>query len=175
MRSVASLSLAMSNLSALQCLTISSQASCGMIFSLAWARANAASKSRYFCTRFSSENTLRIAGVVKMSRNTAESSRVEGISGSQQMLGGTLAFLAGRSTCCAHRRFGPKLRSVREAVMNVNAKPEAGFRLEPVHPKPEEAHTMPYAPAVHIVGACDLMFLSGATPSPLYHCLLYTS
>ncbi|MEI9805961.1 MAG: RidA family protein [Pseudolabrys sp.] len=25
------------------------------------------------------------------------------------------------------------------------------------------------APAVHIVGACDLMFLSGATPSPLYH------
>ena len=28
---------------------------------------------------------------------------------------------------------------------------------------------MPYAPAVHIVGACDLMFLSGATPSPLYH------
>jgi len=38
-----------------------------------------------------------------------------------------------------------------------------------VHPKPDEAHTMPYAPAVHIVGACDLMFLSGATPSPLYH------
>ena len=28
---------------------------------------------------------------------------------------------------------------------------------------------MPYAPAVHIVGACDLMFLSGATSSPLYH------
>jgi 2-iminobutanoate/2-iminopropanoate deaminase len=53
--------------------------------------------------------------------------------------------------------------------MNVSAKPERSFKLEPVHPKPEEAHTMPYAPAVHIVGACDLMFLSGATPSPLYH------
>ena len=28
---------------------------------------------------------------------------------------------------------------------------------------------MPYAPAIHIVGACDLMFISGATASPLYH------
>ena len=28
---------------------------------------------------------------------------------------------------------------------------------------------MPYAPAIHIVGACDLMFVSGATSSPLYH------
>ena len=41
--------------------------------------------------------------------------------------------------------------------------------LEPVHTKPEEAAHMPYAPAVRIVGACDLMFISGATPSPLYH------
>jgi hypothetical protein len=41
--------------------------------------------------------------------------------------------------------------------------------LEPVHPRPEEAHKMPYAPAVRIVGACNLMFISGATPSPLYH------
>ena len=53
--------------------------------------------------------------------------------------------------------------------MNVRTEPQRSFKLEPVHPKPEEAHTMPYAPAVHIVGACDLMFLSGATPSPLYH------
>lgn len=53
--------------------------------------------------------------------------------------------------------------------MTVMTKPQQSFRLEPVHPKPEEAHTMPYAPAIHIVGACDLMFLSGATPSPLYH------
>ena len=53
--------------------------------------------------------------------------------------------------------------------MTVMKKPQQTFRLEPVHPKPEEAHTMPYAPAVRIVGACDLMFLSGATASPLYH------
>jgi len=53
--------------------------------------------------------------------------------------------------------------------MSAMTKPQSTFRLEPVHPKPEEAHKMPYAPAVHIVGACDLMFLSGATSSPLYH------
>jgi enamine deaminase RidA (YjgF/YER057c/UK114 family) len=41
--------------------------------------------------------------------------------------------------------------------------------VEAVHPKPDEAHKMPYAPAVRIVGACDLMFISGVTPSPLYH------
>ena len=46
---------------------------------------------------------------------------------------------------------------------------KASVALEPVHPKPEEAAHMPYAPAVRIVGACDLMFISGATPSPLYH------
>jgi enamine deaminase RidA (YjgF/YER057c/UK114 family) len=34
---------------------------------------------------------------------------------------------------------------------------------------PEQADKMPYAPAVKIVGACDLMFISGATASPLYH------
>ena len=53
--------------------------------------------------------------------------------------------------------------------MTVMTRPEKTFRLEPVHPKPEEAHTMPYAPAMQIVGACDLMFVSGATSSPLYH------
>jgi enamine deaminase RidA (YjgF/YER057c/UK114 family) len=42
-------------------------------------------------------------------------------------------------------------------------------RLEVIHPSPEEAHKMPYVPAISIVGACDLMFLSGCTPSPLYH------
>ncbi len=45
----------------------------------------------------------------------------------------------------------------------------ATMRLEAVHPEPEAAEHMPYAPAVRIVGACDLMFISGATPSPLYH------
>lgn len=42
-------------------------------------------------------------------------------------------------------------------------------QLEKVQPDPSQAHKMPYAPAVHIVGAADLMFISGATPSPLYH------
>ena len=41
--------------------------------------------------------------------------------------------------------------------------------LELVQPDPSQAHRMPYAPAVKIVGACDLMFVSGVTPSPLYH------
>jgi enamine deaminase RidA (YjgF/YER057c/UK114 family) len=53
--------------------------------------------------------------------------------------------------------------------MTVMSKPKPGFTLQPVQPKPEQAHIMPYAPAVRIVGACDLMFLSGVTPSPLYH------
>ena len=60
-------------------MTISAAAFFGMIPSRACARASAASKSRYFCTRFSSDHTPRIAGVVKMSRNTAESRMVEGI------------------------------------------------------------------------------------------------
>ena len=53
--------------------------------------------------------------------------------------------------------------------MNVNTKPDKTFKLEMVHPDPSQAHKMPYAPAIKIVGACDLMFLSGATSSPLYH------
>ena len=53
--------------------------------------------------------------------------------------------------------------------MNVAAKPPSSFKLEAVHPDPSQAHKMPYAPAIKIVGACDLMFLSGATSSPLYH------
>ena len=51
--------------------------------------------------------------------------------------------------------------------MNVNTKPDKTFKLEMVHPDPSQAHKMPYAPAIKIVGACDLMFLSGATASPL--------
>ncbi len=38
-----------------------------------------------------------------------------------------------------------------------------------VHPEPDKAAMMPYAPAVRIVGACNLMFISGATASSLYH------
>ncbi|RAI02175.1 hypothetical protein DLJ53_12475 [Acuticoccus sediminis] len=41
--------------------------------------------------------------------------------------------------------------------------------LKPIHPEPEKAWMMPYAPAVHIVGACNLMYISGATASDLYH------
>lgn len=46
---------------------------------------------------------------------------------------------------------------------------QSTFRLEVVHPKPDRADEMPYAPGVRIVGVCDLLFISGATPSPLYH------
>ncbi|CAN5252393.1 hypothetical protein BH10PSE8_BH10PSE8_04480 [soil metagenome] len=41
--------------------------------------------------------------------------------------------------------------------------------LKVVQPEPDKAHMMPYAPAIHIVGACNLMYISGATASPLYH------
>jgi enamine deaminase RidA (YjgF/YER057c/UK114 family) len=41
--------------------------------------------------------------------------------------------------------------------------------LNVIQPDPSQAHKMPYAPAIQIVGAADLMFISGATPSPLYH------
>src|SRR6476469_244176 len=53
--------------------------------------------------------------------------------------------------------------------MNAPTKPAPTFKLDAVHPDPSQAHKMPYAPAIKIVGACDLMFLSGATASPLYH------
>jgi enamine deaminase RidA (YjgF/YER057c/UK114 family) len=53
--------------------------------------------------------------------------------------------------------------------MNQPTNPRATYSVEAVHPLPEEAHKMPYSPAVRIVGACDLMFISGATASPLYH------
>lgn len=53
--------------------------------------------------------------------------------------------------------------------MKLTSKRNATFSVEAVHPIPGEAYKMPYAPAVKIVGACDLMFLSGATASRLYH------
>ena len=46
---------------------------------------------------------------------------------------------------------------------------DKSFELDLVQPDPAQAHKMPYAPAIHVVGAADLMFVSGATPSPLYH------
>lgn len=40
---------------------------------------------------------------------------------------------------------------------------------EAVHPEPERAQEMPYAPAVEITEPSVLVFISGATASPLYH------
>jgi 2-iminobutanoate/2-iminopropanoate deaminase len=41
--------------------------------------------------------------------------------------------------------------------------------ISQVHPKPEEAHNMPYAPAVSVMEPGGLLFIAGATASPLYH------
>jgi len=43
------------------------------------------------------------------------------------------------------------------------------LKIEEVHPHPERAAEMPYAPAVEVTGAGQLLFVSGATASPLYH------
>ena len=43
------------------------------------------------------------------------------------------------------------------------------LKIEAVHPKPEEARHMPYAPAIAVEGPADILFISGSTPSPLYH------
>jgi len=43
------------------------------------------------------------------------------------------------------------------------------LKVSEVHPKPEEAANMPYAPAIHVAGTCELLFIAGATASPLYH------
>jgi enamine deaminase RidA (YjgF/YER057c/UK114 family) len=41
--------------------------------------------------------------------------------------------------------------------------------LQEVHPKPDRAAEMPYAPAIEITEPSTLVFISGCTPSPLYH------
>lgn len=41
--------------------------------------------------------------------------------------------------------------------------------LGEIHTKPERYHDMPYAPAIRVESPGDLLFISGATPSPLYH------
>ena len=38
-----------------------------------------------------------------------------------------------------------------------------------VQPRPDLEALMPYAPAVRVEGPADILFVSGATPSPLYH------
>lgn len=42
-------------------------------------------------------------------------------------------------------------------------------RIEEVHPNPDRADEMPYAPAIEVSGADRILFISGATASPLYH------
>jgi 2-iminobutanoate/2-iminopropanoate deaminase len=43
------------------------------------------------------------------------------------------------------------------------------LNVDEVHPLPERAAEMPYAPAIEVTGAGQLVFISGATASPLYH------
>ena len=43
------------------------------------------------------------------------------------------------------------------------------LKIEAVQPVPSEAATMPYAPAVSVETPAELIFISGATASPLYH------
>jgi enamine deaminase RidA (YjgF/YER057c/UK114 family) len=43
------------------------------------------------------------------------------------------------------------------------------LKIDEVHPQPERAAEMPYAPAIEVTGASQIVFLSGATASPLYH------
>lgn len=43
------------------------------------------------------------------------------------------------------------------------------LNVEEVHPQPDRAAEMPYAPAVEVTGAGRILFISGATASPLYH------
>jgi enamine deaminase RidA (YjgF/YER057c/UK114 family) len=52
----------------------------------------------------------------------------------------------------------------------------SAFKTSPSNPSigeiqtvPERAKDMPYAPAIRIEAPGDLLFISGSTPSPLYH------
>jgi enamine deaminase RidA (YjgF/YER057c/UK114 family) len=41
--------------------------------------------------------------------------------------------------------------------------------LDEVHPDPDRAADMPYAPAIEVLEPSQILFISGCTPSPLYH------
>lgn len=41
--------------------------------------------------------------------------------------------------------------------------------LQEIQTEPERRVDMPYAPAMRVESPCGLLFISGATPSPLYH------
>jgi 2-iminobutanoate/2-iminopropanoate deaminase len=56
------------------------------------------------------------------------------------------------------------------------SKRKAAFKVSPtnpgigeIHTEPERVADMPYAPAIRIESPGDLLFISGATSSPLYH------
>jgi len=53
---------------------------------------------------------------------------------------------------------------------------KSAFQASPTNPniqeiqtEPERRPDMPYAPAIRVESPCGLLFISGATPSPLYH------
>jgi hypothetical protein len=76
MRSVCAFSLSKSNFEMSQLRTISLAASCGMIPSRPWTIASALSISMYYAVRFSSDQTCRIAALVKLSPKMRESMMV---------------------------------------------------------------------------------------------------
>ena len=41
--------------------------------------------------------------------------------------------------------------------------------VQEIQTMPSRRVDMPYAPAMRVTGGADLLFISGATPSPLYH------
>ena len=43
------------------------------------------------------------------------------------------------------------------------------LNIQEVHPQPDRAAEMPYAPAIEVIGGGQIVFISGATASPLYH------
>ncbi|MBS1878436.1 MAG: RidA family protein [Actinobacteria bacterium] len=42
-------------------------------------------------------------------------------------------------------------------------------RPQEIHPDPARSSEMPYAPAIEVPAGSTIVFISGATPSPLYH------
>jgi 2-iminobutanoate/2-iminopropanoate deaminase len=46
---------------------------------------------------------------------------------------------------------------------------DAEATIAEVHPRPDRAAEMPYPPAIEVTHASQIVFLSGATASPLYH------
>jgi 2-iminobutanoate/2-iminopropanoate deaminase len=67
-------------------------------------------------------------------------------------------------------------RRARRLGENVFMTRRSAFATSPSNPDVKEIQTiperkadMPYAPAIRVESPCGLLFISGATPSPLYH------